>query len=197
MAPTARLCALVGTAALAGSPALAGEVRTFLVPIPEIGQEFFFDNGIMPFSNDFDGAVVIDARLDLVLDVVAPDPGDPRESSAAHFLSEVVVPVDTLPGLSGAQLGFFEISGADEGWSGTGTFTISRTLDSLIGGTWVSPVLYTASTYNGIDADHVVLGTVHPFVSSFISITVEQVPAPGSVGAFMGIALIAARRRRS
>ncbi len=172
------------------------DVRTFLIPIPEIGTELFFNNGGIPFSNEFNGGEVIDARLDLVLTVFATDPGDTRVSSAAYFLSELIVPVDLDPNAAGTQAAAITIFGADEGWSGTGTFTISRTLDELIGSTWSSPLFYTASTYEGISQDEIILGTVDPFVSSFISVTVRQVPAPGTAGLLAIAGLTAASRRR-
>lgn len=186
---------LIATAASAqiGNP----NIRTFQIPIPEIGTEFFFNNGGIPFSNEFDGGLVIDARLELVLEVLPTDPGDPRVSSGAHFLSEVIVPVDLDPSATGVQAAALTISGQDEGWDGTGTFTISRTLDDLIGSTWASPIFYTASTYNGISADEIVLGTVFPFEESFVTVTVDRsIPAPATTGALLLGAGLAARRRR-
>lgn len=184
--------------ALAAAPAVAapGDVQTFLIPIPEIGTTLFFSNDLIPGSNDFNGGEIIDARLDLVLDVVASGPDDPRISSAAHFRSEVIVPVDVDPVTPGGQLLAVRINGEDEGWDGTGTFTISRQLDAFIGGTWVSPTFYSATTDIGVDSNNVVLGTVNPFISSFISITVREIPAPSGVALIGAAGLLAARRRR-
>lgn len=198
MRATPALCMAIAATAVA--PAAAGvadgEITTFLIPIPELGTEFFFDNGLIPGSNDFNGATVIDARLELVLDVTATDPDDPRVSDAAFFESEAIVPVDFDPVTPGNQFLNIITTGANEGWSGTGTFTISRTLDELIGGTWISPVFYSATTYNGISSDEIVLGTTNAFELSFIVITVQQVPAPGATSLLAGAGLMAARRRR-
>ena len=184
--------AAVGSVATAG---LSGaDTATFLVPIPDIGQEFFFGNGIIPGSNDFNGGTVIDARLELVLNVVPTDAGDPRVSSAEFFRSQVLVPVDLDPVTPGAQIPGLLINGADEGWSGTGEFTISRELPELVGGIWTSPLFYTATTEPGISNDEIVLGQVD-FFSSFISVTV-QIPAPAAGGVLAMGGLIAARRRR-
>lgn len=198
MRATIALC--LATAAAAAPTAAAGaepgDIATFLIPIPELGTEFFFSNDLIPDSNAFNGAVVIDARIDLVLDVIDTEPDDPRVSSAAFFASEVIVPVDFDPITPGNQFYNIITTGADEGWSGTGTFTVSRTLDELIGGTWVSPVFYTATTYDNISANEIVRGTVHPFEASFITITVQQVPAPSGAALLAGAGLMASRRRR-
>lgn len=171
-------------------------IRTFLIPLPEVGTKFFFNNGAIPDSNAFHGGTVIDARIDLVLDVFATDPGDSRVSSAAFFQSEAIVPVDFDSSTPGNQ--FFNVitTGANEGWSGTGTFTLSRTIDELIGGTWISPTFYTATTYDGISADEIVLGTLYPFEQSFISVTV-QIPAPATTALLASGGLLATRRRRA
>lgn len=184
---------LATTAAHAGFG--QSDVETFEIPLPEIGENLFFNNGGIPFSNQFDGGTVIDARLEVVLQVDPVAPGDPRTSSAAHFFSELVIPVDTDPGAAGNQLASFNVSGADEGWSGTGTFTISRQLDWLIGGVWASPVFYSASTYPGLDQDRIVLGTLGGYDTSYVSVTVRRVPAPGTAGAVL-LGLASFRRRR-
>ena len=170
----------------------------FQVPIPELGTEFFLGNGIIPFSNDFHGGTVIDARLDLVLDVVDAPPGDPRISGAQYFFASILVPVDLDPVTDGAQIPAINISGMDEGWEGTGRFTISRTLDDLIGGTWFSPLFYTAVTVDVFDENHIVAGTTNPFIESFITITVQNpdIPAPSALGALGLAGLALARRRR-
>ncbi|MFI4894537.1 MAG: hypothetical protein ACIAQ0_14075 [Phycisphaerales bacterium JB058] len=188
--------AIIATLAGSGIAVSAGaqNTHTFLIPIPEIGQEFFFDSSFIPLSTDFDGGTVIDARLDLTLQVEAAPPGDTRISDAAHFDANIIVPVDILPA-PGTQAGVVDILGSNEGLSGTGLFNVSRSIDHLIGGKWDANLFFTASTYYGIDADHVVIGTVFPFESSFVSITVQQIPAPASASVF-GLALIAARRRR-
>jgi hypothetical protein len=192
MAPIAVGMALLSGAASAG-PLGGADTETFLVPIPDINQEFFLGNGIIPGSNDFNGGTVIDARLELVLNVVPTDPGDPRVSSAEFFRSQILVPVDLEPA-PGAQIPAIFINGADEGWSGTGEFTISRELPELVGGIWTSPLFYSAVTEPGLDNDRIVLGQVD-FFNSFISVTV-QIPAPAGGGALALMGLVAARRRR-
>ena len=192
--PALAMLTIVGSIANAGLT--DPNIRTFQIPLPEVGTKFFFNNGSIPDSNLFNGGTVIDARLDLVLDVFETDPNDPRVSSAAYFQSEVIVPVDFDSSMPGNQ--FFNVitTGAQEGWSGTGTFTLSRTIDELIGGTWVSPTFYTASTYDGISANEIVLGTLYPFEQSFISVTV-QIPAPATTGLLASAAFVAVRRRRT
>ncbi len=180
--------------AAAAAPALAGPTETFFIPIPEIGTELFFNNGGIPNSNLFNGGTVIDARLELVLTVTDADPGSGLTSSAANFRSELIIPVDIEP-QPGVQAGVVLINGDDEGWSGTGEFTISRQIDSLIGGTWTSPLFYTASTYLGSSATDVVIGTTNGFFTSFVTVTVEQVPSPGAAGVLAMGGLMAARRR--
>lgn len=200
---TLTLLALGATSTLAhaqfgGGGSADDPTMEFQVPIPELGQEFFFGNGIIPFSNDFHGGTVIDARLDLVLDVVDAPPGDPRISGAQHFFASILVPVDLDPVTEGAQIPAINISGMDEGWEGTGRFTISRTLDGLIGGTWYSPLFYTAVVEDVFDENHIVAGTTNPFIESFITITVQNpsIPAPGALGVLGLSAIGAARRRR-
>jgi hypothetical protein len=189
------LVALAVSAALASAgPLGGGDTETFLVPIPDIGETFFLGNGIIPGSNDFNGGTVIDARLELVLNVFPTEPGDPRVSSAEWFESEILVPVDLDPAEPGAQIPVVRILGSDEGWSGTGEFTISRTLDDIIGGVWTSPLFYSASTYDGISQDEIVLGSVD-FFNSFVSVTV-QIPAPGGLAALAAFGTVATRRRR-
>tara|TARA_R110000782_G_scaffold124058_4_gene215555 strand:+ start:5435 stop:6034 length:600 start_codon:yes stop_codon:yes gene_type:complete len=192
---TAALAALCFNGATAHAGFGQSDIETFEIPLPEIGENLFFNNGGIPFSNEFDGGVVIDARLEVVLRVDPAAPGDPRTSSAAHFFSELVIPVDTDLGTAGNQLASFNVSGADEGWSGTGTFTISRQLDWLIGGVWASPVFYSASTYPGLDSDRIVLGTLGGYDTSYVSVTVRRIPAPGTAGAVL-LGLISCRRRR-
>lgn len=182
-------------ALVAAGLAHAAETHDFLVPLPEIGTEFFFNNDGIPMSNDFNGGIVVDARIDVILTVEQADPGTGLNSDAAHFNFEAVVPVD-IESDPGVQAGVVSLTGTDAGWSGTGEFTYSAQLDHLIGGTWVSPLFYTASNYPGTSATDVVVGTIHPFMGSWITITVEQVPAPGSA-ALLGLGgLVAARRRR-
>jgi hypothetical protein len=194
MHKTMMLAGLAGLAATAmGGPIGGADTETFLVPIPDIGQEFFLGNGIIPNSNAFNGGTVINAQLQLNLTVVPTDPGDPRESSAAYFRSQILVPVDLDPA-PGAQIPGIVISGADKGWSGTGQFTISRDLPELIGGTWVSPLFYSAVTEPGLNNDQIVLGEVD-FFSSFIAVTV-QIPAPAGTAALAMGGLLASRRRR-
>jgi len=155
------------------APALAGfgQDQTFQIPLPDVGTEFFFNNGIVPHSNKFDGKTVIDAHINIVLDVFQTEPSDPRISSAAFFQSEVIVPVDIDPHTEGNQFLNVITTGESEGWSGTGTFTLSRPIEELIGGKWSSPTFYSASTYEGISADEIVIGTINPN-KSFITITV-------------------------
>lgn len=182
------------TLTCAAGAANAQPTHTFLIPIPEIGQEFFFDSSFIPDSPAFDGGTVIDARLELTLQVDPAPLGDPRISDAAHFDANIIVPVDILPA-PGTQAGVVDIRGADEGLSGTGLFNVSRPIDHLIGGTWDANLFFTASTYYGIDADHVVIGTVFPFQESFVTITVMQVPAPASA-TLLGVSALAFTRRR-
>lgn len=194
-----RLTATITVAATVSSAAAQfgnPDVETFFVPIPEIGTELFLGNGGIPNSNDFNGAIITDARLELVLDVFETGPGDERNSSAANFVSEIIVPVDLDPLTPGVQAALIVINGADEGWSGTGRFTISRTLDELIGSTWSSPLFYSASTYNGISQDDIVLGTINGFFTSFISVTADRtVPSPATLGLLAGAGMLARRRR--
>ncbi len=171
-----------------------GDTATFLIPFADVGQTLFLGNAIIPGSNDFDGAIVIDARLQLTLNVVPTAPDDPRVSDAAFFEAEAIVPVDITPSTDTNDFLNIIVTGANEGWSGTGTFTIDRQLDALIGGEWVSPVFYSASTYDGISQDQIVLGSVD-FFNSYISVTVQQVPAPSAL-ATLGLAGLCATRRR-
>lgn len=187
---------VMAAVAAGASVASAAPTATFQIAIPEIGQEFFIDSGFIPGSSEFAGGRVIDARLDFMLEVVAAEPGDPFVSSAEYLRAEILVPVDLDPITPGAQVPVIEINGADEGWSGTGTFTISRQLDELIGGEWYVPLIFTTSVYPGAGAGQVVLGTTFPFVHSFVSITVEQVPAPTSAGVLAVAGVLATRRRR-
>jgi len=170
---TRSLNAAIILASALTAPALAGfgQNRSFQIPLPEVGTKFFFNNGAIPHSNDFDGKTVIDARIEIVLDVFETGPKDPRISSAAFFESEVIVPVDIDPNTEGNQFLNVITTGASEGWSGTGTFTLSRPIEELIGGKWSSPTFYTASTYDGISADEIVIGTINPN-KSFITVTV-------------------------
>ena len=190
--------ALIVSASLANA-GLTGpggpDTETFLVPFADIGQTLFLGNGIIPGSNDFDGGTVIDARLQLTLTVEPTLPGDDRVSDAAFFEAEAIVPVDVNPMTDTNDFLNFVITGQNEGWSGTGTFTIDRQLDELIGGEWVSPVFYSASTYDGISQDQIVLGTVD-FFNSYISVTVQQVPAPASLATLAIGGLVTTRRRR-
>ena len=171
------------------------DTETFLVPFADIGQTFFLGNGIIPRSNEFDGGTVIDARIQLTLTVNPTAPDDDRVSDAAFFEAEAIVPVDVTPATSTNDFLNIIVTGQNEGWSGTGTFTIDRQLDALIGGEWASPVFYSSSTYDGISQDQIVLGSVDLF-NSYISVTVQQVPTPASLGALAMGALIATRRRR-
>ena len=193
-----RFCATMSVMIFGASFAMGqlggGDIETFFVPIPDIGQEFFLNNGIIPNSDNFNGGTVIDARLELNLTVLPTDFGDSRVSSAEYFRSNILVPVDLDLGTPGAQIPAVFINGAEEGWSGTGLFTISRDLPDLIGGTWTSPIFYTSVTEPGLDNNRIVLGEVD-FSSSFISVTV-QIPAPAGGGVLACMGLIAARRRR-
>ena len=187
-----RAMTLAVAAAAAG--AHAAETHDFLIPVPEIGTEFFFGNGTIPFSNAYNGGIVIDARIDIFLTVEEADPGSGITSDAANFNFQAVTPIDIEPE-AGVQAGTVTVLGSDVGWSGTGDFMYSAQIDHLIGGTWISPFFYTASTYNGTSATDAVVGTVHPFVGSFITITVQQVPAPASA-ALLGLGGLALTRRR-
>lgn len=172
-----------------------GDTATFVVPFADLDSTYFLGNGIIPGSNDFDGGTVIDARIELALTVIPTGPDDDRVSDAAFFQAEAIVPVDVIPSTDTNDFLNVIITGQSEGWSGTGTFTISRQLDALIGGEWVSPVFYSSSTYAGISADEIVLGSLDLF-NSYISITVRQVPTPGALSFIAMGGLITTRRRR-
>jgi hypothetical protein len=173
----------------------SGDVETFLVPFADLDTTYFLGNSIIPGSNDFDGGIVIDARIELSLTVIPTGPTDSRVSDAAFFQAEAIVPVDI--NLTNSTNDFLNviITGENEGWSGSGNFTVSRQLDDLIGGQWVSPVFYSSSTYAGISQDEIVLGSLD-LLNSYISVTVQQVPAPGMMSTLAIGGLIATRRRR-
>ena len=178
------------------TPAIAGltQTETFLVPFADINSTLFLGNGVIPNSNAFHGGTVIDARVQLTLNVIPTGPDDDRVSDAAYFEAEAIVPVDVLPNSGGNDFLNIIITGANEGWSGTGTFTVNRQLDELIGGEWISPVFYSASTYGGISEDQIVLGSVD-FFNSFVAVTV-QIPTTSTLGALAFGGLLATRRRR-
>ncbi len=171
------------------------DIATFVVPFADLDSTYFLGNGIIPGSNDFDGGTVIDARIEFSLTVIPTGPDDSRVSDAAFFFAEAIVPVDI--DLTNSTNDFLNviISGENEGWSGTGDFTISRQLDDLIGGQWVSPVFYSSSTYASISQDEIVLGSVDLF-NSYVSVTVQQVPSPAAMSTLVMGGLIANRRRR-
>ena len=156
---------------------------TFIFPVPTIGQEFFFDSGFIPNSEPWAGLPVLAASVDMTVTITGGD--------ASNFFTEIILPVDTDPVAPGVQAYYASISGAEEGWSGTGTFTISRALpDDILGSTFAVPLLFSATTYpDGVE------GTV-PELSSFWRLDFAEVPAPGSAALLATAGVFASRRRR-
>lgn len=194
----------ISAGAIAATAAVASaQSQEFTFPMPPLNQEFFFDSGFIPGAPDFAGGTVTDARVTLSITVEESPPGDPRVSGAEHFYTEIVFPVDTDPVTPGVQAYVGVIDGAAEGWSGLGTFTIDREIPELLGGEFIVPLLFTATTLAGNDSTTTVNLAeplnpdiaVPPFVVDdgwFMTVTV---PTPG-VGAVAALGALALTRRR-
>lgn len=180
----------------------ASQSTTFEIPMPPLGQEFFFDSGFIPGSTDFAGGIVIDARVTLSITVNDLLPGDGRNNGAEFFRTEIVFPVDIDPATPGVQAFATVIDGAAEGWSGAGTFTIDRAIPELIGGEWLAPFFFTATSFNG-DGDQNIVNLAEPLNANINQLVIDDgyfltvaVPTPASAGLFGFAGLAATRRRR-
>lgn len=199
------LCGMAALTATAASGQFGGgqpQDRVFELPMPPLNTEFFFGTGFIPGVEDYAGGEVIDATVRLSITVDELPPGDNRLNGAEFFRSEIVLPMDIDPLTPGIQAFTSVVDGAAEGWSGSGTFTLERTISEVIGSRFAVPFFFTATTFAG-DNNTSTVNLREPLngglngliVDDGWFLTVSPIPAPGSV-AVLGLGALAMGRRR-
>jgi hypothetical protein len=99
--------------------------------------------------------------------------------NAADFAADISFPIDPFPGSTNV----LNISGIEEGWSGTGTFSIDRTVTA-----------YNGTFRAGLFGAETIL--MNGFVHEGSVVQFFTVPAPASAGLLALGTLAAIRRRR-
>lgn len=123
------------------------------------------------------------------------------EFDAANIGLALQPPVPDPNGGPQVLTGFF--TGADFGWSGSGTFTIDFETDSLNGGVIDFPpdaaaLLYGVYYYNALSQqDPPIFAPLGgQFIGSYIEVEYVEIPAPAGAAILAPLGAFAARRRR-
>lgn len=154
-------------AALAAAPALAGVVE---FQFASVGNSF---SAFMSGDDPLVGKEIVSSRIFLTVESFAG-------SDAANFWTDLTLPIEPFDG----NTNFVYLSGADLGWSGSGTFSYSLETTGLNGH-------FVAARWGGetpgFDFDGVILDGSR--------IEIEYIPAAATL-APLAASLCALRRRR-
>ncbi|MCC6677257.1 MAG: hypothetical protein IT436_08935 [Phycisphaerales bacterium] len=165
-----RCMLMVAVGGLLAAPAARADVATFY--FAQVGQSY---SAFMPSDDPLVGQEVVLARI--YLDVES-FPG----SDAANFFTDISFPIEPAPGGTSA----LALTGADLGWSGSGTFNYFIETTEF-NGVFI-PRRYGAET-PGFEFDGLILdGSRIEFIT---------VPGPSGLAAAGIAGLVAARRRRA
>ena len=166
------LCAL-GAAALASlaslaAPAIAGVVE---FNFASVGNSY---SAFLGGDDPLIGKEIVSARIYLTIESF-------DNSDAANFWTDITLPIQPFDG----NTNFLYLSGADLGWSGSGTFTYFLETTDLNG--HFVPARWGAETPGFDFSGRIVDGS---------RIEIEYVPAPATL-APLACSLLALRRRRT
>jgi len=182
-------CAAV--AALAAAPhADAGIVTTYQFDLTEAPLGIFGQQHTRDYivdSNEIIGGEIMDSRMHLEFNTDNPAGS---MADAANLEVQFQPPVEGVP--------FWNVSGADLGWSGTGTFTGDISTDTLNLPILDLPPdslsLWFVRIINNDDSDPFLGGQL---TNSYIQVDVQTVPAPASAIGLGALAFSRRRRRRA
>ncbi|MAY74707.1 MAG: hypothetical protein CMJ31_08365 [Phycisphaerae bacterium] len=172
----ANKCLFVAAAASIAPTAFAGgaATRVFEFPMPPLNTEFFFDSGFIPGAMEFAGGTIVEASVMVSIDVAEAPAGEERSNGAEYFYTEIVFPVDLDAETPGVQAFATAIDGAEEGWSGLGSFSLEREVPELIGSTFVVPLFFSATTFGGDGKDSTVV-LAEPLNSNIKTLMLDDV----------------------
>ncbi len=176
--------------------ALAGAVQTIRYDLIGAPLGFFGNEIVQDFFYPAVDSEIVTTRFHLEF-VTSTTTGD---FNAANIGLALQPPVPDPEGGPQVLTGFF--TGADFGWSGSGTFSIDFETDALNGGVIDFPpdtvaLLYGVSYYNALSQqDPPVFEPLGgQFIASYIEVDYVEVPSPGAA-ALLPLGLLAVRRRR-
>ena len=186
-----RALAVCGALAAAGLtlPFAAGVVTTYQFDLTEAPLGFFgleFSSDFLIESNDIIGGQIVDVRMHLEFNTSNPAGS---MADAANLEIQFQPPVEGVP--------FWNVSGADLGWSGTGSFVGDISTDTLNLPILDLPPdsfsLWFVRIINNNDAAPQLGGQL---MNSYIQVDVEVIPAPASALALGLFGFVARSRRR-
>ncbi|HZW08285.1 MAG TPA: PEP-CTERM sorting domain-containing protein [Phycisphaerales bacterium] len=158
----------VAVAASAAAPAMADTAEFHFA---QVGNSF---SAFLSGDDPLVGKEITSARIYLTVESFAG-------SDAANFWTDIILPIEPFDGNTNALY----LSGADLGWSGSGTFTY-EVETTMLNGHFIA-TRWGGET-PGFDFEGVIVDGSR--------IEIDYVPAPASIGALGIGGLLALRRRR-
>lgn len=175
---------VLAASAVACAGAAYGQETVIDLPFPTFG---FFETFFASGHPELSGYTVTGAEMYLEVEVISGD------AAFIQYFQSVPVDLDPSTDVLDEFGGLYGITGAGLGWSGSGTFSHTFDVSGLIGGVFVSDVLYTGGIMGRLPdfSGNGEIGVVTE--NSYFRLTV--VPAPSSL-ALLGLGAPAALRRR-
>lgn len=171
--PTPRTLVAAAIAA-AASTAAAQPVKSFTFAMPPLELNFLLGSSLLQGAEGFAGGQVIDAFADITLIVEEAPEGAGFTSSAAFFTTDIVLPVNLSGDPDDIIAPGVGVRGTDLGWEGAGRFTARVPAESAIGGTFIVPFLFTASTTGTLSATERIEGRLQEATSSWTLIVARS-----------------------
>lgn len=182
--------AVAGACALCLCTFASAGIATYQFDLTEAPLGFFgleFSSDYIVPSNEIIGGEIVDARIHLEFNTDNPNGS---MADAANLEIQFQPPVEGVP--------FWNVSGADLGWSGTGAFTGDLSTNTLnlpiIDLPPDSFSLWFVRIINNNDAMPLLGGQLS---NSYIQVDVNTVPAPAGALALAPILFARRRRRRA